>query len=431
MRRRDFLGTMAGGVAAWTVLGSDRTCRAEEDPEARGARPNILFLLSDDQRWDGLSCYGNQDLKTPHIDRLATEGARLDCFYPACPLCCPSRGAFLSGLYPHQNGVTRNSDKGLKPGTVTVANLLGAAGYATGFTGKTHLPNKPLEWGFKDTLREPGGPDLERHAALFKGAGDYIEQHRKVPWCLWVATHLPHFPYLKDPKFSYAKEGLKAPPGWPKGQEFKTGEFPEYYSAISHLDEQVGSLLKRLDDLGLARNTLVLFASDNGYMHGSHNWPSKRIWYEESARTCALARWPAKIKAGTKVPGPLSGVDLLPTICELTGAKKPAECEGTSMLPALTGGPPLRQAAFAEFIDSKEGWQMVRTPRHKYVRPLEGQKPPKKMGGNEILYDLQEDPSEANNLAGSGAHAKVLEEMRKQHADWIKLTATTEAGRGK
>lgn len=404
-------------------------------------RPNILFILTDDLRWDALGCYGNEVVRTPNLDTLAREGARLDAFYVAAPLCTPSRAAFLSGLYPHQSGILDilgQSD--FEPGTPTTATHLNEAGYVTGFVGKAHMGGDPRRWGFKEVpVWLPHGVSPHRDPTLMVGgvkrqvAGNithifadaairFLEAHREDRWFLWLATTAPHTPYFDDPKFRYEPSAIKPPPGWPKGEPFTGAPWTGYYATITMLDEQIGRVIKRLDELGLAPNTFVLVTADNGTMFGSHGHYGKQIWFEESVRVPALVRWPGRIPPGATVASPISSVDLLPTVFDLVSRQKPKRLEGVSMLPALTGGKPLRTVAFAganrKAEDGGGYWRMVRTDRWKYVN-LEYVTSRHK---GERLYHLVNDPSESNDLAKSEKHAEVLQLMRRELSRWLEVT---------
>ena len=425
------------GVCVVALLGGPALPRVQS--AAKG--PNILIVLADDLRWDALGAYGNGVVKTPNLDRLAEDGARLDAFYVAAPLCTPSRAAFLSGLYPHQSDILDILGKAdFDPGTATIATHLNTAGYVTGFVGKAHMGGDPRRWGFKVCpIWLPSGSSphkdprllvngLEETVAghitqIFADAAiRFLERHRADRWLLWLATTAPHTPYYHDPKFSYRAAEITPPPGWPKGERFRAADWPGYYSTISMLDEQVGRVLRRLDELGLAKDTLVFVTADNGEMFGSHGHQGKQMWFEESARVPALVRWPGTIRPGTHVVSPISSVDLLPTVLELVGKEQPKTLEGVSMLPALTGGTPLRSAAYSE-ANRRAGegggyWRMIRTDRWKYVNL---QYVTSRHRG-ERLYDLKNDPSELKDLAKSKEHGKVLLQMRQQLDRWIDAT---------
>ncbi len=427
-------------------------------PAPKPKKPNVLFILTDDHRWDGLGCYGNASIRTPNLDRLAREGARLDRFYVASPLCCPSRAAFLTGLAPHQSGVLDNNrGVDLPKGTPTVATRLAQAGYVTGFVGKAHtlVPRKdpaknrivatPEDWGFREApvwlppgLSEHENPGLMVDGKPLKAEGmiteiladaavSFIERHKDESWFLWLATNAPHTPYLDDPKHPYAMDAIKPPPGWPPTEKFPAGDedWPGYYSTISHLDTQVGRILDRLDALKLADDTFVLMAGDNGWMYGSHGCPAKQMWYEESARVPALARWPGRVKPGSVVAAPVVSTDFLPSVLALAGLPAPDGLEGASFLPALTGGVPAREVAWSEVRRTKYGgghWQMVVKGPWKYVAFTDRDET--------HLYNLADDPFEQKDLARDPARPETLKEMAGVLEDWRKKTPTpgTEPG---
>lgn len=396
-------------------------------------RPNVLFILTDDHRPDGMGCYGNATLRTPHFDSIAAEGARLDRFYVASPLCCPSRGVFLTGLYPRQNGVLTNDGADPKPRFGTVAEMMEKAGYVTGFVGKAHLGGDPRKWGFREwPVWLPAGASPHTDPKLmvegkakrveaditeiFAGAAiDWVTKRKADRWFLWLATTAPHTPYVHDPDHPYDREKIAPPPLWPDGEKLGKRDWAGYYSTISHLDEQVGRVLKALRETGQLDRTLVIVAGDNGFMQGSHGHPAKAVWFEESSRVPCLARWPAKIKAGSVVGGLASSVDFWPTLAEVAGVAKPEGLEGVSLLPLLAEGRSVRERLFAEVVPNPERefsvkpWRMVRDDRWKYVK-LED--------GTEHLYDLQTDPKEAKDLAADPDSSKPLELMRKAFTDW-------------
>lgn len=437
--RREFIRRCAmasAGMAAF--MGSGVNLSA-----AGSRKPNILFILSDDQRWDSLSCYGNTNLTTANIDRIASEGARLDAFYPAMPLCAPSRASFLTGLYPHQNGVENNNEKDLPKGMPTVAMHLNEAGYVTGLIGKSHIgasnkgtvrlgPANPGKWGFAEAPVylplggcDPLDQDLVVNGAVKKCQGyvndvftdaavEFIEKHKSESWFLWFAPTAPHTPcYGGKYDQEFAEKKLARSPGWPPN-ESRGGPSRGTYASIRLMDDEVGRLLKKLDDLKLTQNTVVMFISDNGFMFGSHNHLEKRIYWDEAARTCAVVRWPGMIKPGTVVTTPLSSVDLLPTCMEICNAANPSGLEAVSMVPALTGGKSPRKHCFAE-CTSNGNWKLVRDERWKYVKLSEGKIP-------EYLFDVKNDPYEQNNLAnsGKGEAATALADLRGALEKWLK-----------
>jgi arylsulfatase A-like enzyme/acetyl esterase/lipase len=441
------------------------------------ARPSIVFILSDDQRWDTLGAYGNREIRTPNLDRLAANGALFTAGYVSAPLCCPSRATFLTGLYPHQTGVDANRKADgharLPDDSMTVAHYLNSAGYLTGFVGKVHLAGGPFAWGFAESpLYLPGGGSRHENPTLVVGgsvqslpgrirqneldedeyytpAGNpqvveglitplfadaairFLEDHREDRFFLWLATTAPHTPYYRDPKHPYSSDQIHAPPGWADTSFDATGrDWAGYYSTISHMDEHLGRVLKKLEDLGLMENTVVVFSSDNGYMMGSHGLPAKAVWYEESIRVPWVIAWKGRIPAGTTVKTPVTSVDFLPTVLDLAGVPVPAGYEGYSILPALgLQGGTVREVIYSEVRGGQrarptgfglrrrgEGgtlWQTVRTSDFKYVRFEDGA---------EYLYDLRADPMELTDVASDPRYAGSLEALRAKWRDWLNRT---------
>lgn len=395
--------------------------------------PNVLFILADELRWDALGCYGNTDVRTPSLDRLAAQGARLDRFYVAAPLCSPSRASFLSGLYPRQSGVMDNRERAEFPRPVeTVATHLERAGYRTAFVGKAHMGGDPTRWGFRDVplLLPSGGAHIERSVLVADGeersftgpptrhfvdaAIRYVTEHRDDRWFLWLSTRAAHRPYVEPPAAAPPRP-TGPPPGWPDSQPLSDHDWAGYYVTVELLDREVGRLLAALEEAGLARDTLVFFAGDNGSMFGSHDEERKQVWYEECARTPALARWPGEIPAGLVTTAPAVSVDFLPTLLDLCGLPPLSGLEGATLLPALRGGAGLRTHAFSELERSPRfgggRWEMVRGERYKYVRFEDGRA---------MLYDLVEDPHELEDRSGSEAHAGVRNALARRLDRWAR-----------
>jgi N-acetylglucosamine-6-sulfatase len=406
--------------------------------------PNILFILTDDQRADDMGCYGNGVVRTPSFDRVAAEGARLGAFYVTSPLCCPSRASLLTGLYPHQrdNGVIDNHHpRDIPAGVPTVATRLHALGYVTGFVGKAHLGGDPRRWGFDDcpVWLPEGSSRHENPSLMFDGrrktargtitsvftdaATHFVERHQRQPWFLWFATTAPHPPYYRDPSHPYSNRAILAsapPPLWPPGEPPSRYDWAGYYSTTSTLDDQVGRLLRRLDELGLADNTLVVVMGDNGVMHGSHGLRGKGVWFEEAVRVPALVRWPGHVKAGSVVSPPTSEIDLLPTLLDAAGGAAEADLPGKSLLPTLNGATPARDEVFSEARKSSppwagQHWQMVRSGGWKYVHFP---------GGSEALYDLDNDSGETAAVAAPHDPRAIsaLHDLRQRLGRWLSAT---------
>jgi arylsulfatase A-like enzyme len=399
--------------------------------------PNILFILADDLRWDALGSYGNQVIRTPHLDALAREGIVFDSFYVANPVCSASRASFLSGLYTFQRGVLRPAYRTLlDEGTPTVASLLAAAGYRTGFVGKAHLGGDPGRWGFQQVpFHHPGfqfndPPEVrtryyegEREVVIEGDATSriadaaigFIERNRAERWFLWLATTAPHWPYHYNESHPYQPEDIDRPPGYPPDTPLALRDrWAAYYSRISTLDEHLGRVLAKLDESGLRDRTLVFFTSDNGIMHLSHGIVGKAVWFEEALRQPAILRWPGRIVPGQRVDSLVSSVDFVPTLLDIAGVAAPDALEGRSFLPVLDANRPVREHLFAESVripqDGGGIWQMVRSGPYKLVQFTER--------AEEHLYNLDADPHESRDLIGSPEHAEVAERLRARLTSW-------------
>ncbi len=230
-------------------------------------------------------------------------------------------------------------------------------------------------------------------------------------------------PLIDSKQLDYKQEDMKPPPGWPKDQPFKKKPWAKYYSTITRADLEIGKVLKKLDELGLTKKTFVFFASDNGFMWGSHGIEEKRVWYEESVRVPAIVRWPDEIKPETKVKSLISSVDFLPTILDLTGVSSHKQFEGLSILSAVAQGRQIRTSVFSE-VEYDPDWRMVRTDRWKYVHLLAAGKKSSFPNDAPKLYDMKNDPEESKDLASSKDHAATLSEMKKIMDDWWTKTNT-------
>ena len=412
---------------------------APEDPA------NIVFVLTDDHRWDSLGCSGNAAIRTPNLDRLAREGARFSAMYAASPVCSASRAALLSGLYPHQTGVLNNDGSGgslldLPDGIPTIAHYLERAGYATGLIGKVHLGGDPFRHGFQEApVYAPGGgcayfdPFLtvdgvrqrvfgEATQIFADAAIEFLEQHRNDRFFLWWAPTAPHIPHQAYPDFPYDPALIPPPPGWSGGPwPFQSELFADYYSTISNLDFQIGRIVDAIDALGLAENTLIVVLGDNGDMLGDHARRGKETWFEASARVPALARWRGHIPPRTVVRSPVVSTDLFATFLDAANFPRPAGYECRSTLPALTRRAPHRKHAYSEILQSLQErgyWRMVVSDGLKYVVFLDGWP----HGGEEHLYDLSVDPGELQDLILRPDYAPELDRLRQIYADWLSAT---------
>ncbi len=333
-------------------------------------RPNIIVVLADDLGYGDLGCYGHKDVHTPHLDRFASQGLRLTACYSAAPVCSPARAGLLTGRTPYRvgvyNWVPMDSPMHLPHREITVAKLLRSAGYATGHVGKWHLSGgldrldqpQPSDHGFdhwfatqNNALPNHRNPHnffrngeavgkIEGYAAdiVADEAIRWLKEGRdqSKPFFLNVWFHEPHEPIATDPRHARL---------YPSDDP----SYSAYYGNITQMDAAFGRLMDAVDQLGLQERTFVLFTSDNGpavtaiHPHGSVGplRARKAHLYEGGIRVPGIVRWPGRIKPGGVSDEPVSGVDLLPTACELAGIEPPKgrEMDGASFTPVFDGRP--------------------------------------------------------------------------------------------
>ena len=436
---------------------------------AEPSRPNIILLLADDLGFGDLSCFGSPAVTTPHLDRLASQGMKVTRFYAASAVCSPTRASVLTGRYPLRFGITKHfndRDRWLPESATTIATLLKGAGYATVHIGKWHLGGLhldadgrrlenqpgPREHGFdfyqtqieqqplrgrmgKDqTLFREGGTVLLRNdhrvteddpyfSKHFTDAnGDYaiemIEQlfADKKPFFInlwWLVPHKPYEP-APEPHWSQTAAG-----GISDDQH-------RFRSMVQHMDSKVGEILEKLDELGIAKNTLVIFTSDNGAAFEGFIGDlkgGKTDLHEGGLRVPMIVRWPSVIPAGVTSAGFGHTNDLLPTFCEAAAVKIPSDLavDGLSLLPHLKGGaPPSAEERGTAF------WQMdlFKNLQRHYPKPKPHATEVAKRGKWKLLaldgkpvelFDVEADPNEQNNVIADypGLVASLSVEIRE------------------
>jgi arylsulfatase A-like enzyme len=445
-------------------------------PLAAADQPNIVFFVADDLGQRDLGSYGSTFYETPHLDRLAAEGMRFTEAYAACPVCSPTRAALVTGKWPQRTGITDFIGAPLTPDQwkrntkllpapyadrlaleeVTFAEVLKEAGYATFFAGKWHLGPEgwwPEDQGFdvnrggidrggpyggKKYFSPYGNPRLEdgpegEHLPdrLAAEAAKFIEGNRDRPFLVYYPFYDVHTPLMGRGdlvrKYEEKRARLGLAPQW--GHEGERDvrlvqDHAVYAAMVEAMDLAVGRVLEKLDELGLAENTLVLFTSDNGGLSTSEGSPTSNLplrggkgWmYEGGIREPLLVRWPAKIKAGSVSSVPVCSVDFFPTFLEASGTKPPAglKIDGASLMPVLTGGSlPERALCWHYPHYGNQGGApaaAIRKGNHKLIHWFEEDRVE--------LFDLSADPSEKNDLAlarpdlvdGLGAELKAWQE---------------------
>ena len=404
-------------------------------------RPNIVFILADDLGWKDVGFAGSKHIDTPHLDRLAREGVVFPQAYASAPNCAPTRACLLSGQFtprhrvftvvdsrhePGQPGhkiLSTPSEASLPDATDTVAEVLQRAGYATALIGMWNLgrgrsgPGSPAGQGFdlyrnpkqlgfdQDAYRDAGGRDLT--AVMTDEALNFVGKHRQQPFFLYFAPHAVHGPYDPPPELLRKYRDR---------QTEDSGIDPAYAATVEQLDLQIGRLLKQLEEWDLARNTLVVFTSDNGGDSASVAplQGGKGTLYEGGLRVPALI-WGAGVSAGGRVcDQPIQSIDYFPTLIEMAGVERgPGQpLDGLSLVPALQGKElPAREALFWHFpcyVGRGRPSSAVRRGDWKLIENFEDQ--------SLELYDLRNDPGERRNLSRQEPNrtAALARELR----DW-------------
>lgn len=466
------------GVFAACVLGVGGAQALAE------GRPNILWICADDHAPYVCGAYGNTQVHTPNIDRLAAQGIRFDRAYCNSPVCTASRASFITGRYPRTVGVTALSTP-LPASETTLAEMLKAAGYATASFGKMHF-NSNLKHGFDLRL------DLEDHAADLKkrgaqplpqgvevqppwkpfkdpariwlnsfyhplGAVDedmdgtwfarqaekYLTEKRDEPFFLMVSFYEPHSPFRfpveyrnrHDPKeFQAPKPGPED--DWQIPREFrdlteseKQGIIAAYYTSTEFMDKNVGIVLAALERSGKAANTLVIYTGDHGYMLGQHGRFEKHCSFEPAIRSPLLFRYPGKIQEGSATAALTEFIDIAPTALEFCGVDIPATVQGRSLVPLVTGKTKTnRDQVEIEYAENEEA--AIRTEKWKLVyisgkrERQDGYKTGQPLPRRKVLlFDEVNDPDEMTNVADRSENASLVADLMHRLADHLFRTA--------
>lgn len=430
--RRTFLKKAGLATAGFAVLPGCASARRRT--KGKGRRPNVVLVMTDDQGYGDLRCHGNEVIDTPNLDKLHGRSIRLTDFH-VDPTCSPTRSSLMTGHYSTKTGVwhTIMGRSLLGAHETTMADVFSASGYETGIFGKWHLgdnyPFRPQDRGFGEVLIHGGGgvgqgPDYwgndyfddtyfhngkeEKFEGYctdiwFDGALEFIEANKDRPFFCYVPTNAPHGPYNVAEKYSkpYLDKGVKA-------------NQANFYGMITNIDENMGRLMRRLEELGLEEETILIFMTDNGTSAGAAGGMKgkKGSEYEGGHRVPFFVRWPGGGLTGGKDIGTLSAhIDVLPTLIDLCGLKKPTgvKFDGASLALLLNGKadrwPDRTLLVHSQRIDHPQKWRKsaVMTQRWRLVNGKE-------------LYDIQADPAQKNNIAD--ANREVVEELRAEYEKW-------------
>ena len=416
MKRRHFLHAGLGATVV-SALGCG--------PAPERKRPNILFILADQFRADAVGVAGNTFVHTPNLDRMAREGVHFINAYTPQALCAPTRASLLTGVYPFTHGLRDNvynvesvlamPEYQLRPNW---PELLREAGYYTGYLGKWHLGdadpgifdhyrgyNSQWPHWLGEKYESPYRPDTETDEAL-----EFLDKHRDKTFSLTISYYPPHDPFEAPIKYHalYEDKGI---------------EFWEYYAAVSAIDWNVGRMLDKLDELGLARDTMVIFTSEHGETFGKRaGHPHKRVSYDESAKAPMIVRYPALLPAGAVYEGGVLNIDLMPMILEAAGLPIPERVEAKSRIGEILNNdmawkePVFHMNVFNRYqpgephIDRMvrwRGWKLILRNQ-----PLPDVPP------RDELYNLDADPQEQNDLLARPESKPKVQELARLLLEW-------------
>ncbi|HUT94349.1 MAG TPA: arylsulfatase [Thermoguttaceae bacterium] len=428
-------------------------------------QPNVILIMTDDQGYGDLGVNGNPVIRTPHLDRFAGESVEVDPFYVS-PCCAPTRAALMTGRYNYRTGVTDTwlGRAMMHADERTLAEMLREAGYRTGIFGKWHLgdcyPMRPGDQGFEESLVHTGGglcqpagppdnsyfdPSLLHNGERVKTRGycsdvytdaaiRFVAKDREKPFFIYLPFNCPHGPYQVAEAYSKPYDDLDMKPAdFPavEGGHPLQGIPPNtaaVYGMVQNIDDNLGRLFAKLDELGLRDDTIVMFLTDNGPNGARYNAGMRAFKgsvYEGGIRTCFYVRWPARLQPGRKVDRIAAHIDVVPTVLEACGVDPPpgVKLDGRSILPLLEGRPaesPDRTlylqwhrgdepVLYQRFAARSQDYKLVHAGN---VSPGVGPE-----GIPFELYDMRSDPLETRDIASE--HPEIVERMRGEYAAWL------------
>ncbi len=471
------LAAVASGLAV-RLPGRAKAAEASQPPR----KPNFVIVIADDLTYHDIGCWGNKDVRTPNLDRLAGQGVRLVNMFTPAPMCAPCRQALYSGIFPVRNGAHPNHSR-VYDGVKSMPHYLRPLGYRVGLVGKTHFGPResfPFEHpAAGGRAKGEGGAKTGKAGKRAKAAGapagakkndqdrvagavgsqaaaaihDFVARDKDQPFCLVVASNEPHGPWNLGNSAAYDPAKLTLPPYLVDTPEMRR-DLAAYYAEVEVFDRQVGQVMSILDQTGQADNTLILVLSEQG-----SGWPHcKWTLYDPGIRVAAIARWPGRIKPGSTSQALMQYVDVLPTFLAAAGASPPDDLDGRSFLDALTGrADHCRDYVFAVqtsrgIINGPEayGIRCVRDTRYKYILNLNHDAQfqnvvlkgdlfkswqAKAAAGDAFarsqvdrylrrpaveFYDLQSDPYEMKDLSAEPSLEAERKRLRAQLDAWMK-----------
>lgn len=422
--------------------------------------PNLVFLFADQLRAASLPVFGETQIETPNIDRLAAEGTVMDNMIAGCPVCTPSRAMLLTGRHPQTTGHLMNSVK-TRHSEISIADAMSAKGYRCGWVGKWHLhsghwpalnrqPMQP-DWvpagrdrlGFEywraynqhmvyfDGFVQKGDWEYDQWDgyetdALFNYGLDFMKAEDERPFALFLSPHQPHYtPGTFAPQHYYDRlpDTLHLPSNVPEEMmEESLVMYRHYLAMILAIDDMLGKVFDHLTSTGEIDNTMIVFASDHGTQGGAQGitpW-MKKMPYEDSIHVPMIMRLPSVVPAGQRVEDLMAMVDVFPTLCGLLDLPVPRSVEGIDLSPTVRGSAGKRRddvflmnfSAAYDALETGMEWRGLRTDDATYVEWLDGRVE---------LYDLKADPGQQANIAGTDAAAALQERLRLRLAEELEI----------
>ena len=429
MTRGLILLVMVVGWAPLVILGQDE----------KAGRPDIVIVLADDQTWSDSGCYGNKQVKTPNIDRLAAAGMRFTRAFTATAMCAPTRQQLYTGLFPVRNGAYPNHSK-VKPGTRSLVHFLRDSGYRVGLSGKKHF-GPPASFPFENIPR--------------RKLAEFISRKKDQPYCLVVTSNSPHLPWTAGDSSAYDPAKIRIPPKFvdtPQTREALT----RYYAEITDFDRELGECMEVVKRNGREDDTIFIYTSEQGAQFPGGKWTC----YEMGLHVALVVRWPRKVKAGSVADAMVQYVDVVPTLLAAVGVREVKGLDGKSFLGVLQGeGDTHHEAVFGVhttrgIINGSPCYPVrsIRTATHKYIWNPKHTEPFRNVliGGGDKggywkswvelaktdekarrivegyqhrpeveLYDLRSDPFEQKNLAGTPELKGLERSLRSSLDAWM------------
>ena len=460
---------MRSNYPLFIAAGMAFTFQTYAEKPAQAKKPNVIFIMSDQHNANALGCYGNKEVSTPNLDKLAKQGARFQNAFCQTGQCVPSRYSIWTGRYARSTGTYGNGN-GQNPNENTVADLFGKAGYKTGTIGKHHMlmnaanqnhgfdvvlnpadrarPVNPLPYdevhpGRSEVGESPLPNEQHTCGLVAQESIKFITENKDEPFVLWCSFQGPHTPITPSAPWSkqYDPKKLTLPPNhrsvdeqMPGGSGMiaKSGKYSDdfyhnqtlafYYGLVSQIDYNIGLLLTELDKLGLTENTIIVYTADHGEMMSEHGaWTKGTTGYDATVRVPLIIKFQEKFSGNKQLDELACSIDLLPTLLDLSGLPIPENIQGKSLVTLSTNKASWREYAFSEIGNSPQNTVItVRGKNEKYVLFRKAGKVE-----YEQFFDLKNDPWETTNLAANGNWNKNMVKMRSILKQWEDETETS------